>query len=393
MSNSDLDELADELSEFAPPKKKQATYTSREERIIAGFEDIVRFYEEHGRAPQHGENRDIFERLYAVRIDRLRAQEDCLALLLEIDRHGLLALPQAATPDEAEPNLDELAAELAGVEADDDITQLRHVRSAEEKRAADEIARRDKCHDFEKFKPLFEQVKQELASGARVTRPFELKAEIRPGAFFIVGGLITYVAEMGEIFTNAQGRTDARLRVIFDNGTESGLLMRSLQRQLHDDDAGRRITDPAPGPLFADRPEDGEAETGTIYVLRSKSDHPFVAEHREVVHKIGVTSGAVETRISGAEKSSTYLLAGVDVVATYKVYGVNCQKLESLLHKVFAAAQLDLTIPDRFGHMVKPREWFVVPLSVIDDAVERIRDRSITSYRYSPTDGQLVANE
>ena len=134
MSNSDLDELADELSEFAPPKKKQATYTSREERIIAGFEDIVRFYEEHGRAPQHGENRDIFERLYAVRLDRLRAQEDCLALLLEIDRHGLLALPQAATPDEAEPNLDELAAELAGVEADDDITQLRHVRSAEEKR-------------------------------------------------------------------------------------------------------------------------------------------------------------------------------------------------------------------------------------------------------------------
>lgn len=393
MSNSDLDDLADELSEFAPAKKKQATYTSREERIIAGFEDIVRFYEEHGRAPQHGENRDIFERLYAVRLDRLRAQEDCLALLLEIDRHGLLALPQAATPEEAEPNLDELAAELAGVEADDDITQLRHVRSAEEKRAADEIARRDKCDDFEKFKPLFEQVKQELASGARVTRPFELKAEIRPGAFFIVGGLITYVAEMGEIFTNAQGRTDARLRVIFDNGTESGLLMRSLQRQLHDDDAGRRITDPAPGPLFADRPEDGEAETGTIYVLRSKSDHPFVAEHREVVHKIGVTSGAVETRISGAEKSSTYLLAGVDVVATYKVYGVNCQKLESLLHKVFVAAQLDLTIPDRFGHMVKPREWFVVPLSVIDDAVERIRDRSITSYRYSPTDGQLVANE
>lgn len=115
-----------------------------------------------------------------------------------------------------------------------------------------------------------------------------------------------------------------------------------------------------------------------------------MTEHREVVHKIGVTSGSVETRISGAEKSATYLLAGVDVVATYKVYGVNCQKLESLLHKVFAAAQLDLTIPDRFGHMVKPREWFVVPLPVIDEAVERIRDRSITAYRYSPDVGQLV---
>lgn len=393
MSNSDLDDLAGELADFAPAKKKQAAYTAREERIIAGFEDIDRFFEEHGRVPQHGVDRDIFERLYAVRLDRLRAQEDCRALLSDMDRHGLLAGSDVSPVDKADPDLDELASELANLGGEDDITQLRHVRSAGEKRAAEEIARRDKCHDFEKFKPLFEQVKQELASGTRVTRPFELKAEIRPGAFFIVGGLITYVAEMDDIFTNAQGRTDARLRVIFDNGTESGMLMRSLQRQLHDDDAGRRITDPAPGPLFADRPENGEAETGTIYVLRSKSDHPFVTEHREVVHKIGVTRGSIDTRISGAAKSSTYLLAGVDVVATYKVYGVNCQKLESLLHKVFAAAQLDLTIPDRFGHMVKPREWFVVPLSVIDDTVERIRDRSITSCRYSPDDGQLVAND
>jgi len=390
MSEFDLDELAGELADFAPAAKKQAAYTPQQERIIAGFEDIVRFYEEHGRPPQHGEGRDIFERLYAVRLDRLRAQQDCRDLLATFDQHGLLDEATAIAPDEVELGVDDLASELADLAGGADITQLRHVRSAEEKRAAEEIARRDKCHDFEKFKPLFEQVKQDLASGTRVTRPFELKAEIRPGAFFIVGGLISYVAEMDDIFTNAQGRTDARLRVIFDNGTESGMLMRSLQRQLHEDDAGRRITDPSPGPLFADRPEDGEAEAGTIYVLRSRSDHPFVAEHREVVHKIGVTSGSVETRISGAEKSSTYLLAGVDVVATYLVYGVNCQKLESLLHKVFAAAQLDLSIPDRFGHMVKPREWFVVPLPVINEAVERIRDRSITAYRYSPNVGRLV---
>jgi len=109
-----------------------------------------------------------------------------------------------------------------------------------------------------------------------------------------------------------------------------------------------------------------------------------------VIHKIGVTSGSVESRVSGAEKSSTYLLAGVDVVATYKVYGVNCQKLESLIRKVFAAAQLDLTIPDRFGHMVKPREWFVVPLSVIDEAVARIRDRSILHFSFNPRQGSVV---
>lgn len=390
MSDLDLDELAGELADFAPAKKKQATYTPREERIIAGFEDIERFYEQHGRLPQHGEDRDIFERLYAVRLDRLRELEECRNLLATFDKHGLLA-GEVAVPEEDELDPDDLMAELSGIGGGDDITQLRHVRSAEEKRAAEEIARRDKCHDFEKFEPLFKQVKDELANGTRITRPFELKAEIRPGAFFIVFGQICYVAEMGEIFTNPQGRTDARLRVVFDNGTESGMLMRSLQRQLNEDDAGRRITEPAPGPLFADKAEDGEAETGTIYVLRSKSQHPAVAEHREVMHKIGVTSGTVEARISGAEKSSTYLLAGVEVVATYKVYGVNCQKLESLIHKVFSEAQINLSIPDRFGHMVKPREWFLVPLSVIDEAVERIRDRSILAYRYNPAVGQLIS--
>lgn len=389
MTDLNLDELADELAEFAPAIKKQSSYSPREERIIAGFEDIKRFYDEHGRLPQHGEDRDIFERLYAIRLDRLREQEDCRTLLASFDKHGLLD-HVAAAPDEDDLDPDALMAELSGFGDDNDITQLRHVRSAEEKRAAEEIARRDKCHDFEKFQPLFKQVKDELANGTRITRPFELKAEIRPGAFFIVFGQICYVAEMGEIFTNPQGRTDARLRVIFDNGTESGLLMRSLQRQLNDDDAGRRITDPAPGPLFADKAENGEAETGTIYVLRSKSDHPVVAEHREVMHKIGVTSGSVETRISGAEKSSTYLLAGVDVVASYKVYGVNCQKLEALIHKVFAAAQINLSIPDRFGHMVKPREWFLVPLGVIDEAVQRIRDRSIIEYVYDPKNGRLT---
>lgn len=390
MSELDLDELAGELADFAPAKKKQATYTPREERIIAGFEDIERFYEEHGRLPQHGEDRDIFERLYAVRLDRLRELEDCRTLLATFDKHGLLDATAATAPEDEELDPDDLMAELAGLGEGEDITKLRHVRSTEEKRAAEEIARRDKCVDFEKFQPLFKQVKEDLASGTRVTRPFELKAEIRPGAFFIVGGLISYVAEMGEIFTNPQGRTDARLRVIFDNGTESGMLMRSLQRQLNEDEAGRRITDPAPGPLFADKAEDGEAETGTIYVLRSKSEHPVVAEHRQVMHKIGVTSGPVESRIAGAEKSSTYLLAGVEVVATYKVYGVNCQKLESLIHKVFSGAQINLSIPDRFGHTVKPREWFLVPLHVIDEAVERIRDRSILEYRYDPQAGRLV---
>ena len=353
MSGLDLDELAGELEEFAPAARKQGVLTARQERIIAGFEDVVRFYEAHGRLPSPLSEGDIFERLYAVRLERLRAQEDCRELLAERDQHGLLDAA-ADTVAAGDLDADALMADLAGMEGAGEITKLRFVQSAEEKREADEIANREKCKDFARFEPIFAAVKSDLEGDVRQTRPFEGQAEIRQGAFFIIGGQMAYVAEMGEEFTTPQGRTDARLRVIFDNGTESNLLLRSLQRALHRDEAGRRITDPAPGPLFADTATAEETETGTIYVLRSRSDHPVVAEHREVMHKIGVTGGGVEARIAGAQRSSTYLLAGVEVVATYKVYGVNCQKLEKLLHKVFGAAQIDLTIPDRFGNPVKP---------------------------------------
>ena len=114
-------------------------------------------------------------------------------------------------------------------------------------------------------------------------------------------------------------------------------------------------------------------------MLRSLSNHPFVAEHRELIHKIGVTGGKVETRIANAEKDATYLLAEVEIVATYKLHNLNRTKLENIFHRVFGAAQLDLTIEDRFGNPVKPREWFLVPLHVIDEAVQRIRDGSITA--------------
>ena len=170
------------------------------------------------------------------------------------------------------------------------------------------------------------------------------RRQIAVGNFFILGGQMAYVAEMGEEFRTPNGETNARLRVIFDNGTESNLLMRSLQRALHQDEAGRRITDPPQGPLFGDVAEADDIESGTIYVLRSLSDHPFVVEHRELIHKIGVTGGEVESRIAAAAKDATYLLADVEVVATYKLYNINRTKLENLFHRIFGAAQLDLTI-------------------------------------------------
>jgi hypothetical protein len=390
MTDLDLDELRAELDDFAQPEKRGGR-SAREERIIAGFEEIQRFFERHDRAPQRGEDNDIFERLYAVRLDRLRALDECRSLLAPLDHQGLLTATKGVPEVSVEAiDEDELLAELRDAAGASDITELRHVRTAADKQAAEEIANRERCEDFDAFKPLFLRVQQDIDVGMRQTRPFELKAEIRPGSWFIVGGQKAYVAEMGEMFSNAQGRTDARLRVIFDNGTESNMLMRSLQRALHKDEAGRRITDPVAGPLFANESHEGDWESGTIYVLRSKSDHPTIAANRDVLHKIGVTSGDVKQRVANARLDPTYLMADVEIVATYELYNINRSKLENLIHRIFNAAQLNIEIKDRFGNPVIPREWFLVPLFVIDEAVDRIRDGTITDYSYDPRTAALL---
>ena len=237
---------------------------------------------------------------------------------------------------------------------------------------------------------MFDQVQTELASSVRETRRFERKSEIAPGRFYILGGQKAYVAAMDAPFTNDQGKTDARLRVIFDNGTESNLLMRSFQKALQQDPAGRRIIAADAGPLFANQTEDGDEASGTVYVLRSQSDHPVVAANRHLLHKIGVTRGDVTRRIAGARNDPTFLMADVEVVATYELYNVNRTRLENLIHRIFGRARLDVEIKDRFGQPVTPREWFLVPRFVIDQAIEKIRDGTITGYAYDPQSAALA---
>lgn len=396
MSDLNDDELLDALGVDIAPLKTSSR-TPLEERIIAGFEDIQRFFEEHKRLPFNGEGQDIFERLYAVRLDQLRKLPDALAILAPMDQHGLLSgsSSQAVKIDELDE--DALLAEL-GVEQDksqveDDITVLRNVRTSADRRAADEVADRTPCKDFKKFQPLFEQAERDVKSGARTALRFGRDASIQLHDFFILEGQFAYVAEIGETIRMATGHEDARLRVIYGNGTESNLLMRSLQKALWRDETGRRLSAVDAGPLFADTHDVEDVETGTIYVLRSMSTHPYVTQHRELIHKIGVTGGKVETRISGAEKDATYLLAGVEVVATYKLHNINRVRMENLFHKIFSAAQIDISINDRFGNPVKPREWFLVPLHVIDEAVQRFKDGTIAEVVYDAKAVQFVKAE
>ncbi len=391
MDDQSDEELLKELGVSVEPSKA-GSRSPREERIIAGFEEIVKFTEEHGRPPQHGDDRDIFERLYAVRLDRLREQAECRDVLAGLDTHGLLSGEPIEISMADDIDDDELLAEL-GVEAVDqnDLTNLKHVKSRAEVRAAEEIANRIVCADFEKFKPLFLQVQKDIKSGVRETREFGKNADIVVGEFFILGGQMTYVAQVGELFVTDYDRKDRRLRVIYNNGTESDILLRSFQRALYKDEAGRRITSPIAGPLFANEANDEDTESGTIYVLRSLSDHPTVAANRDVIHKIGVTGGKVDTRIANAKTDATYLLADVEIIATYELFNINRTRLENLIHRFFSPTRLELEIMDRFGQPVKPREWFLVPLSAIDDAVAKIRDGTITDFDYDPAKAALVA--
>lgn len=389
MNEIDLDELREELSAFAEPAKKVG-HSAAEQRIVAGFEEIERFVEEHGRLPQRGDERDIFERLYAVRLDRIRESAECRDVLKNLDLKGLLG-------DEANVNLrkeitdEELLSELSNVApSDDDLTRLVHVRSREEIKAAEEIAKRSPCEDFEKFQPIFDTVQTDLQNGKRETLKYENDSRIRKDDLFILDGQTVLVAEEGESFRSNYDRDDWRLRVIYSNGTESDLLMRSLQRALNRDKTSRRIIEPSLGPLFAQIEEDDDLPAGYIYVLRSKSEHPFIAEHRSVVHKIGVTGGDVKARLANARNDSTYLLADVEIVATFKLANINAKRLEALIHKFFASARLDLKLKDRFGIEVESREWFLLPLTVIEEAIEKIIDGSIGNFRYDSVSGQIV---
>lgn len=396
MAKSQFTEEDDELLAELGVEVETSTLnarTPREERIIAGFEEIQRFVEEHGRVPQHGEDKDIFERLYATRLDQIRRLEECRNLVATIDFRDLLTPEESATESVSYDSDEALLAAL-GVDLPEasDITVLKHVKPRAEKERANpaEVAARKPCQDFEKFKPIFEAVQADIKSGRRKTIPFAKDGSIEKGNLFIVSGQKAYIAEVGEAFKGTDGRNEFRLRVIFDNGVESNQLLRSLQKRLWEDEAGRRITDLSMGPLFDKIVSEEDTGSGTIYVLRSNSEHPTIVENRNLIHKIGVTGGSVKTRIASAKQDPTYLMADVEIVASYELYNINRTKLENILHRFFESARLDIQINDRFGNPVMPREWFLVPLFIIDELVDKIKDGSISEYRYDHNAVKIV---
>jgi hypothetical protein len=367
---------------------KKSKLTAEEARILSGFEEIQRFVSKKGKEPEFSEDGDIFENLYATRLEKIRQQETSIELLKESDDQDLLSDAKLLTSDE-ENNLDddELLSKLDLLPEENkqssDITNLKFVKPRAEMRAAEEIGHRTVCKDFETFKPIITLAQRELNSGKRKIVSFSKDSSIEKGNIFILSGQLAYVAEVGEPYAGADGRNEHRLRVIFDNGVESNQLMHSLQRRLWEDKTSRRIIDPNFGPLFEGVKEEGEIKTGSVYVCRSNSTEPYIVENREIVHKIGVTTNEIEDRLKNAKKDPTFLFAEAELVYSIELYRINPQKLESLLQNFFSDVRLKIKIPDRFGKTVNPREWFLVPLEVIRETTQLLKENKITQYRYN----------
>ena len=380
MSNRSNEEILDDLG-IKVEKKQSSSLTPEQQRVIAGFEDIQRFVEEHDRLPNPSSKENLFEPIYAIRLDRINASHEMRDLLRSYDTQGLIT-PSAKNTEEVI---------IGGVDTEQltDITRLTHVRTSSERKAAEVIANRTHCVDFYKFKPLFDQAKIEINNKIRKTRKFELKSEIEVGRFFIVNGQMAYVADKGAEFIQDYGHNDARLRVIYENGTESNALMRSLQRALNKDKAARRITEAVTSPLFQNSNLDPNLSSGKIYVLKSLSKLSSIAENRDLIHKIGVTSGDVEKRIADAKRDTTYLMADVEIVKTYDMAGYDHRQFEKILHKFLMEARLSISIHYN-GKEIKPKEWYLIPLEVIDEVVEAILDKSIVSLKYDRNTFSIV---
>jgi hypothetical protein len=385
-----LDDLLSEEgdSELLRVKLKQGHAPDKDERAKAQFEEISVFVDRHGFAPGQGpEDRKIgvMERTYQARLRAYAEDSTLRAAVSGMDRHGLLP---NASESVAPMSLDELLASGDPLldDPNEGIFDLVHAKAAPAK--PEMVSERVPCKDFDQFRPILDKAAAELASGVRRSMRFANEQEIEAGGFFILNGVLAYVAEVRDPHMR-NGKRNARLRLIFDNGTEGQNLLRSLATELYKDPNGRRISDPNPGPLFGSAPiAQTQAEssqdrvTGLIYVVRSLSKLPEIARLDGNLFKIGFTTGSIESRLRGAEDDPTFLMAPVKPVMSYQALNLNANAFERLVHHFFDQARLDIEIQDRFGRAVKPREWFLLPLPVIEQAIPLIVDGTILRYRY-----------
>lgn len=351
---------------------------TKEQRLVASFEEIVGFVRQHGRPPEKDAD-DVTEMMLSHRLESMSASEEQRELLAPYDDVGILAPPEP--PDSLE---EAVAGDSLGLlEApEEDIHTLRNVPKPSAQ--PEEIARRRPCEDFERFEPLFKACQEELRSGTRWLVKFRDEQAVKEGAFYILNGVLVLVVKEGERKIE-HGRMNARLRCVFENATEADLLLRSFASRLYR--FGKTVTEPEEKTRLEVEDQLG-SETGFVYVARSLSEDPEVRAIQDL-HKIGFTTGSAERRVAEAIGSSTFLDAPVKLVETFELPRSIAGKVEGLLHRFFAAARIDAWFERDGLPVADAREWFSVPLEVIEEAVELIESDGIQSYEYGPDERRI----
>lgn len=381
------------LADVTAPKKKMTS----SDRLIAGFQRIVEFVEANGRRPQKDadrEERSLYNQLKGILSDPAKKERcrpyDSVGLLDDVSGQ-MVSEPLSAyglpvqMPEQqleaifADPLLDDVGQTGGSLFDLPDYMK----RKLEERREADYVAQRVKCEDFGSFEAGFKAVHAGLKSGKYRLIRFK-EAHVAPGRYFVEDGILVYIAGMDQIEKNRHGRKNGRTRCIYENGMESGIYMQTLCKNLYH--TGYTVQD-----LSAVEEDylkkhfsvtSNDVESGLVYVLRSLSDDPEIKSIPNL-YKIGFTTTPLEVRIANAKNEPTYLCADVKVVATWRVYNVKSSTFETLIHKLFNDVQLQITVDGK-----KPREWFVVPFHVIEQAVNyMINGKSIA---YDKNIEQLV---
>jgi hypothetical protein len=373
MSSTDFQSIFDSDEDGLLDAPEKVPKLTRADRLERSFLEIIEFYREHGRAPR-SDVREVAERKLGARLDGILANEEKIAALTAVDEFELLAEPEAPSSLYDLLDTDDLGLldDSSGLLDTSDLPQRRGPESI------DDAAKRVQAEDFEQFEPLFEQKHTELANGSSKLVSFPGIQYIVEGAFFVLNGIMLFIADVGETEykeSTVRANRRERLRVIFENGTESPMYRQSLGIRMGEGH-GQAVVPAEFGSILAD-----DVVTGYIYVLRSLSDDPQIASVADL-YKIGYSGGPVEKRIANADREPTYLMAPVEIIASYRTYNLKTSALEHLLHRVFGEVRLRVTQVTKDGRIYEPSEWFVAPIAAIDQAIELITSGDIVEYEY-----------
>jgi len=258
-------------------------------------------------------------------------------------------------------------------------------KSMESRNKADYVAQRRLCEDFEQYHPLFQQVHQDLRQGRRSLIRISKTINLQAGHYYIVDGQMLLLEAIGEKRQSSNSLPDGRTRCIYENGTESDILLQTLRKSVVGNGyAVTELQSESDSKFFTNTDlTEKDKVTGYIYVLRSLSKNTAISTQQNL-YKIGFSTNTVEERIANAEHEPTYLMAPVEIVATYKVVNLHSQKFEDLVHQVLQAVQFHVTVIDDEGKSHEPKEWFVVPLNVVNVIIEKMMDGTIVGYTYNP---------